>query len=145
MAHDITDIVIRLTNKRVKELAEQMRDEMKAVIADGGHIRTGKAYNSIEVHYNNATSGSTGFGLGGASGSMRGGFLTSVQIGSYEASAYYLDQGNGGKTAVIRSTREFDRRGRRPGKLKLRDGSYATYVMGYDGIHFAREVANRHR
>ena len=144
MAHDITDIVIRLTNKRVKELAEQMRDEMRALIADG-HIRTGTAYNSIEVHYNNATSGSTGFGLGGASGSMRGGFLTSVQIGSYEKSAYYLDEGNGGKYAVIRSTREFDRRGRRPGKLELRDGSFATYVMGYDGIHFAEKVANRHR
>ena len=143
MAHDITDIVIRLTNKRIKELAEQMRDEMKDEIASGGHIKTGKAYNSIQVFWNGRGAG--GYGLGGASGTVHGGFITSVQIGSYEKSAYYLDEGNGGRNAIITSTREFDRRGRRPGKLKLSDGTFAPYVFGYDGRHFAEKVANRHR
>lgn len=135
---DITSAVVKITNKRVKELAEQIRDEMKAEIA--GHVKTGKAYDSIRISYNDPSGGGN-FSVG-AGGSMRGGFLTYVFIGSNELSAYYLDNGNGGRRRKIRPTHAK--------ALRLEDGGggtigYAKFVHGYKGIHFAKKVADRHR
>ena len=143
---DITSIVIRLTNKRVKELAERMRDEMKEIITRDNHIKTGNAYNSIRVYYNNAQS--TGNFETIASGGMHGGFLTNVSIGSHELSAYYLDQGNGGSGTIIKA-KHMTPNGR-PGSLGVYPDGIPGYgwrksVHGYDGIHFVKEVADRHR
>ena len=58
-------------------------------------------------------------------------------IGSTRLSAYYADQGNGGRGHIIRPTTKK--------ALKLKDGSIRKSVHGYDGSHFVAEVANRHR
>lgn len=141
---DITSLVTGVTNKHVSALAKQMRDEMKQIIKDGGHIRSGKAYDSINVYYNGRKASTADFEMG-ARGAMRGGFLTDVFIGSYERSAYYLDQGNGatespitpknGKYLIFEDTRR--------GKPKRK--YFMPSVNTYEGIHFVEEVANRHR
>ena len=65
------------------------------------------------------------------------GLIQSIRIGSTKLSAYYADQGNGGKSRIIRP--------KHAKALKLKDGSYRTYVHGYDGTDFVRWVADRHR
>lgn len=70
---------------------------------------------------------------------------TKYRIGGNNLHLKYADQGNGGKGTIIKSTRKFDRRGRRPGKLQFSDGTYANWVFGYEGKHFVRKVADRHR
>lgn len=61
---------------------------------------------------------------------------------SSKLSAYYADQGNGGSGRIIYPTRAR--------ALKITNGvnrtlGYARFVHGYDGAHYIREVANRHR
>lgn len=65
------------------------------------------------------------------------GLIRSVRIGSTKLSAYYADQGNGGKSRIIRPKRKK--------VLALKDGSYRPYVHGYDGKEFVKWVADRHR
>lgn len=134
----ITDIVTGMTNKRIKELAYEIKDEIEDILSD--HVCTGAALNSFEVHFNGAGGG--GSFSAGAEGSFRGGFLTSVSIVSHEPSAYYLDQGNGGPGRRIVST------GYPKKRLHLEhigEGVYARSVRGYSGIHYIKEVADRHR
>ena len=50
---------------------------------------------------------------------------------------YYADQGNGGRGRIIRPTRYK--------ALHLKDGSYRAFVHGYEGTHFIKAVADRHR
>lgn len=146
MSENITDIVTGITNRRVKEIAEQMRDEMREIVSE--HSRSGKAYDSIEIHYNNPNSGRGDFG-NGAEGSLRGGFMTYVFIGSHEKSAYYLDQGNnqhGGLIYPHGKALVFQGYGRYAGKGNGRNGEYILpSVRAYEGIHFVKEVADRHR
>lgn len=61
---------------------------------------------------------------------------------SDKLSAYYADQGNGGPGRIIYP--------RRAKALKITNGvnrtlGYAKYVHGYDGAHYIKEVADRHR
>lgn len=61
---------------------------------------------------------------------------------------YYADQGNGGSGKTIKSTRPTDRLGRKPGKLHIMNGMHTMYVSsvsGYEGTHFIKAVADRHR
>ena len=98
--------------------------DMKGVV--GGHTRSGEALGSIHIE-------------GGGSHYFVGG--NSLHL-------YYLNEGNGGKGAVIKSTRKYDRKGRKPGKLYLANGRpsmYATQVHGYTGIHFVEEIAAKWR
>lgn len=144
----ITDIVVGLTNRQVKQLAEQMLEEIRETIASEmkhPERSTGAAANSFSISWNGAGGG--GQFETGATGSFSGGFLTSVTISSDEPSAYYLDQGNGGPDAVIKSTRRTDSRGRKPGKLHLAHigDVYAPSVKGYKGIHYIKKVADMHR
>lgn len=135
---DITDIVTGLTNKRIKELAYEIKGELEAFCAE--HKCTGAAMNSFKVNFNGASGG--GAFEAGASGSFRGGFLTSVSIYSNEPSAYYLDQGNGGPTRRIVS-HGYPRK-----SLHLEhigDDVYAKSVRGYKGYHYVKDVADRHR
>lgn len=137
----ITDIVVNLTNKQVKALAEQMLAEIQSTIrSEMKHPErsTGAAANSFSISWNG---GGGGAFEAGASGSFHGGFLTSVTIGSDEPSAYYLDQGNGGPGRTIRSSRY------PKGSLHLAHigDVYAKQVKGYDGIHYIKKVADMHR
>lgn len=50
---------------------------------------------------------------------------------------YYADQGNGGRKRTIKPTRYK--------ALHLKDGSYRAWVHGYEGKHFIKAVADRHR
>ena len=50
---------------------------------------------------------------------------------------YYADQGNGGRGRIIRPTSYR--------ALHLKDGSYRASVHGYEGKHFIKAVADRHR
>lgn len=135
---DITDIVTGLTNKRIKELAYEIKGELEDFCAK--HKCTGAAMNSFKVNFNGAGGG--GAFEAGASGSFRGGFLTSVSIYSNEPSAYYLDQGNGGPNRKIVS-HGYPRK-----SLHLEhigEDVYAKSVRGYDGYHYVKDVADRHR
>lgn len=62
---------------------------------------------------------------------------------------YYSNYGNGGRNAIIKSTRETDRRGRKPGKLGrppngIPGYGYRTSVHGYDGEHFIEKIAEKY-
>lgn len=64
------------------------------------------------------------------------------RVVSTKLSAYYADQGNGGHSRIIYP--------RRAKALKITNGvnrtlGYAKYVHGYDGDHFVKRVADRHR
>lgn len=70
------------------------------------------------------------------------------RIGGVNDHLFFADQGNGGRGTIIKSTREYDRLGRRPGKLVVMNGMYTSYrnsVHGYEGRHFVEKVAARHR
>lgn len=136
--HDITDIVTGITNRRVKELAYEIKSELEDKCEE--HYCTGAAARSFKVSFNGAGGG--GAFEAGASGSFRGGFLTSVSIYSNEPSAYYLDQGNGGPGRRIVS-HGYPRRSLH--LTHIGDDVYAKSVRGYDGIHYVKEVADRHR
>lgn len=61
---------------------------------------------------------------------------------SDKLSAYYAENGNGGRGTLI-----YPKRAKR---LKITNGinrtlGYAPYVRGYDGDHFLRRVADMHR
>lgn len=125
--------VVQIANKAMNTEAQQILGELQEACPK----RSGKTAASFHI-------------MGGgeqASVSTGGqGLVKSVRIGSTLLSAKYADEGNGGEGAIITSTRPYDRRGIPPGKMKLSsDGSYRTMVHGYEGNHFVREVAGRHR
>lgn len=124
--------VAQIVNKRMNTEAQQILDELREACPK----RSGKTAESFHI-------------MGGgedATVSVSGqGLIKSVRIGSTLLSAKYADEGNGGSGREIRSTRRYDRNGIPPAKLKLSDGTYRVMVHGYEGTHFVREVANRHR
>lgn len=109
------------------KVAKDIEAEMKAVV--GSHSRTGQALGAIHIE-----APSEFVRVIGSRGSDEG-----------TKHLYYLDQGNDGSGSIIRSTREFDRRGRRPGKLKLSDGSYRNQVHAYGGIGFLKDIASKYQ
>lgn len=67
---------------------------------------------------------------------------SSYAIVSDKLTAYYAENGNGGPSTLIYP--------RKAKVLKITNGinrtlGYAPYVHGYDGAHFLREIADRHR
>lgn len=68
-----------------------------------------------------------------------------IFVGGSNLHLYYADQGNGGSRRIIKSTRPYDRNGVPPGKLKFSDGTFHTSARGYNGKHFVKMVADRHR
>lgn len=129
------DRVVEIVNVKMQTEAAEILDELRAECPK----RTGQTANSFHIM---AGKGNATVSVGGK------GLITSVRIGSTRLSALYADEGNGGSGRVITSTRPVDRRGRPPGKLKIMNGmymQYATQVHGYDGDHFVKRVADRHR
>lgn len=133
--------VAEAVNKRMNERAEQIVDEL---------------HSAGYKYYPGSTNVVPSFRImdkeedSWAGGSFRAGFLRRVRIGSTLKEAYWAVHGNGGRGAVIRSKRKYDRNGRKPGKLGTPPGGipgigYRTSVHGYEGHDFVKEVARRHR
>lgn len=117
----LVEIVEAICREQMQELAETIEGELKAECPK----RTGRTAGSIHIEQ-----------MGD----------TSYRIGSNALTMLYADQGNGSE--IITSSREFDRKGRRPGKLFIMNGMhtmYVPYVRPYEGKHFVEKVANRHR
>lgn len=133
----IVDRVVEITNRVMRTEAAQIQKELRDECPRSATGHNGKhVADSFRIM---RESSGAAVGISGA------GFITSVLIGSTEPGAYYANYGNGGGGHEIRSTRAYDRRGRKPGKLKLKDGTYRVMVHGYEGTHFVERVADRHR
>lgn len=130
----LVEKVHEITQERMRELAQTIEGELKAEAS--AHARTGRAAASIHIEEESETSIFVGAEPNFSDYSDGGTHL------------YYLDQGNGGGGKKIRSTREVDRLGRKPGKLMIMNGMhtmYANSVKGYKGAHIVKAVADRHR
>lgn len=133
MALNLWGKVVEIVNKEMNTKANQILVELKAECPK----KTGTTANSFHIMRGNEemTVGTSGKGL-----------IKTVYIGSTLLSAKYAAEGNGGRSRIITSTREYDRRRRKPGKLQLSDGRYISYVYGYTpSQNFVKVVADRHR
>lgn len=132
--------VAEIANKKMEQKAEQILGEL--------HAAGYKYYpTSTRVVPSFTIQESSSEQVGG---SFRAGLITKVRIGSNLREAYWAVYGNGGRGTTITSTREFDKNGRRPGKLGTYPGGipgigFRAAVSGYDGHNFVKEVADRHR
>lgn len=117
--------VVEIANRAMDTEANQILYELRATCPKD----TGETARSFRIM--SSEDDSTVSTIGGK------GLIRSVRIGSTKLSAYYADQGNGGKSRIIRP--------KRAKALKLKDGSYRPYVHGYDGTDFVKWVADRHR
>lgn len=117
--------VVEIVNVKMNTEAGQILQELRAECPkDSGET-------ARRIHIMGAKEDAT-VAIGGVKG-----LIHSVRIGSNDLSAYYADQGNGGSGRIIRPTRSK--------ALHLKDGSYRAYVHGYEGSHFVKRVADRHR
>ena len=125
---DIIKRVNAICEEQLDSLAKQVKREMVAVCNE--HRKTGAAANSVFIE---KTGEKTRFV--GAPARRSDGRMTSF---------FYLDQGNGGKNAVITSNGDY------PMRFKGYKGAYAGKwytkwaVSGYNGIHFVRDIAEKH-
>lgn len=131
----IVEKVREITKEKMLELAKTIEGELKAeAVGKRAHVRTGMAQASIHIEEEDETH------------IFVGAHATFPKDGNDGGThLYYLDQGNGGSGRIIKSKRKYDRRGREPGKMALKDGTYRTSVHGYSGTGFIADVANRHR
>ena len=128
----------KVVNKQMNGKAEQILDEIK----QAGYSYYPGSTNVVPSFHIMSKEESRGAAV---SGTASAGLLRKVRIGSNLREAYWACKGNGGPGTTIRSVRQVDRRGRVPGKLKLKDGSYRTEVSGYSGHDFVHEVVSRHK
>ena len=130
----LVEKVTAITEEQMMELAKTIEGELISEVS--AHSRTGRAAGSIHIEKEDDTHIFVG---------------ARANFGDYRDGGmhlYYLDQGNGGSGKTIKSKRKYDRRGRKPGKLKIMNGMYtmyATSVSGYEGANIIKEVADRHR
>lgn len=117
--------VVEAANRAMNTEADQILYELRATCPKD----TGDTARSFKILGRN--SDSTVPTIGGQ------GLISSVRIGSTKLTAYYANQGNGGRSRIIRP--------KRSKALHLKDGSYRAYVHGYDGTEFVKWVADRHR
>lgn len=105
--------------RKMEELANTIEGEMKGVV--GGHTRSGLALAAIHIEG------------GGTSSRFIGG-----TGGEGTRHLYWLDSGNGGSGGRITP--------KSAKALYVKDyGIWRKSVSSYAGIHFVREIANRHR
>lgn len=131
----LVETVKAITKEQMRQLAVTIEGELKAeAVGKRAHVRTGMAQASIHIEeedeYHTFVGAIATFPPDGNDGGTH---------------LYYLDQGNGGSGRMIKSKRPYDRKGRQPGKMELKDGTYRTAVHGYSGTGFIAKVANRHR
>ena len=128
----LMDRVVEIVNKAMNTEANQILNELKAACPK----RTGKTANSFHIMRG---SGEATVSVGGK------GLIKSVRIGSTLDSAYYADEGSGAtsKYVAFPPYPGWDY-GRRPYKSK--DGLvHSQGRAGYEGKHFVKAVADRHR
>ena len=131
----LVEKVRAICEEEMMELAKTIEGVLKAeAVGKRAHVRTGMAAASIHIEREDDTH----VFVGAHASFPRDGNDGGTHL-------YYLDQGNAQKGDKIRSRRKYDRRGREPGKLALKDGSYRTVVSAYKGTGFIKEVADRHR
>lgn len=123
MAHGITQsrsgifskIFKRVVEKRLDKLAEQIADEFRLELS--AHVRSGEAFNSIYIEKGDRTR----------------------FIGSNSDHFYFLDMGNKPRNGGVIKPKP-------PRKyLKFSDGTFHKQANPYEGIHFVKKVADRHR
>ena len=126
----ILDKVVEIVNKAMNTEASQILGELKAECPK----QTGKTAASFHIMRG---SGNATVSVGGS------GFITSVRIGSTLDSAYYADQGNSatGKFIAFVPYGGIDASKRPYAKGKV----YSHGRVGYEGRHFVKAVADRHR
>lgn len=108
--------VEQIIDARTKKIAEQILKELRAECPK----QSGRSARSFHIEKNGRN----------------------YRVVSTKLSAYYADQGNGGPGREIYP--------RKAKALKITNGinrtlGYAKYVHGYDGDHFVKRVADRHR
>lgn len=121
--------VVVIANKAMNTEANQILGELKAECP-----RSSTGHNGRHVADSFRIMGKGEGAMVSVSGS---GLIGSIRIGSTELGAYYADQGNGGRGRIIHPTHAK--------ALRLKDGTIRKSVHGYEGTHFVREVADRHR
>lgn len=127
----LIETVQAVIEDQMQQIAETIEGELKTACPFGG---TGMAKASIHIEKKSSTT----YRIGANATFPKDGNDGGTHL-------YYADQGNGGGSTLIYSTRPYDRLGRPPGKLKLKDGSFRSNVRSYEGKGFIKEVADRHR
>lgn len=107
--------------EQMQQIAETIEGELIGIVS--GHSRSGLAVGAIHIERR----GDTSFFIGGTNGTGKG--ITGTDH------LAMLDQGNGSEIIYPTEKRA----------LKFTDGSIHGSARPYAGIHFVREVANRHR
>lgn len=131
----------RIVTGRRDDLAEQILQELK----DECPKRSGKTAEKGFYISRGGHGTGTSVSLGGSVG--KGG-IGSVFVGSDKLTAYWADQGNGGENKIIMAKHK--RKSGAMGALgEYPDGipgiGWKQYVHGYEGRHFVKKVADRHR
>lgn len=129
------DKVVEIVNVKMNTEAAEILGELKAACPK----RTGRTAGTFRI---------MGKGGGGV-GTTAGGLLTSVRVGSTDLIAKYADEGNGGSGGRIYphgNALAFPGWGKWAGGGNGKGGKYVLpSVSAYDGAHFVRTVADRHR
>ena len=118
----LVETVRAITKEQMRELAVTIQGELKGACPSD----TGAARGSIQIE----EEGEDRIFVGAHASFPRNGDDPGTHL-------YYADQGNDGRSREIYPTRYK--------ALHLKDGSYRGMVHGYDGKHFIKAVADRHR
>ena len=125
----LVETVRAITKEHMMQLAQTIEGELKAEASNHKSTNrhpTGMAAASIHIEEEDETH----IFVGAHASFPRNGDDPGTHL-------YYADQGNGGRGRIIRPTRYK--------ALHLKDGSYRAFVHGYEGTHFIKAVADRHR
>ena len=128
----IWDKVVEIANKAMNTEASQILGELKAACP----YRTGTTQRSFHIMRG---SGNATVSVGGS------GLITSVRIGSTLDSAYYADQGNSATSKYV-SFAPYPGWDTSKRPYVSKDGMVHSHGRaGYEGKHFVKAVADRHR
>lgn len=119
----LVEIVKSICTKSMSEYADIIESELKAECP----VDSGEARRSIHKE------------------KMSG---TSYRIGGQNLHLFFADQGNNQKYRYFGGKRNRlapNHKGEGAMRLKFKDGSIHTYARTYEGKHFVKEVADRHR
>ena len=119
----LVEKVRAITLEQMRELAQTIEGELKAECP----VKSGEARRSIHIEEIDDTH---------------------IFVGGTNEHLFFADQGNKQKYSYFGGRRNpnapnYQRRGSRV--LKFSDGSIHTYARTYEGKHFVKEVADRHR
>ena len=119
----VTEKVLEITKIRMNELARTIESELKAECP----VRSGEARRSIGIEEIDETH---------------------IFVGGQNEHLFFADQGNRQKYSYFGGKRNLlapNYQGGGSRVLKFSDGSIHTYAHTYEGKHFVKDVADRHR